>query len=403
MDDVWVDSGEFESLCQIDPDEPDAQRIIRLKKALNLYEGDLLPEERYEDWTLLPREALIRLHREASFTLAKHHIEQRDFPVGIKFLLPLLSRDAADEDVHRELMRVYALSGRRHDALRQYQSCIDRLASELGVPPAQETTDLYNQILSSGLVSTPEPDIPIIWRPPTPVQFDFQQSNHLAGRQDERNYLSSSVLATIKEKHGRTVLIAGESGIGKTHLAVNALKSATQTGMVPIFGAAYEQEGRMPYKPFVEAFDHFLAEKGSSMDENPITHFQHLSSQDNQEDHYALFKATSNFLLGIAKDSPLVFLLDDLHAADETSLQLFHYLSRQTQSAPVLFFVTYQIDSPTTTQFNTLLSTLYQEGLSQMIVLESLPKEAIQEILEIIFHGKVSEDLSEDLTKNDFR
>ncbi|RPI26669.1 MAG: hypothetical protein EHM70_18685, partial [Chloroflexota bacterium] len=391
-DSVWVDATGFVRLCERDPGELPNQRIARLRKALALYRGDFLPDERYEEWTLLPREDLRRLQREASLILGKHHLDRRDFDIVIGLLSPLLAIDPADEGVHRELMRTYALSGRRHDALRQYQACVDALASELDAPPGPETTALYDQILSGGLASLPEP-VPLeTWTPPVPVGLDAERSGIYTGRQSEVNTLSA-ILRSARQSHGRIVFIAGESGIGKTRLAMEALSLAAKSGMATLMGAAYEQEGYLPFQSFIEAFDHFLAEKGRSLKQNPITHFQRLGFPDPQQEHLALFKTTTNFILDIARESPLVFLVDDLHAADETSLQLFHYLARQTRSAPVLLIATYRTDSPTNTQFNALVNTLYREGLSETITLESMSQEAVQAILEDIFKGQVSGDL----------
>jgi DNA-binding SARP family transcriptional activator len=391
-EDVWVDAAEFQRLSEKIPGELHEQHIARLKEALSLYRGDFLPDERYEEWTLVPREALSRLRQETSLILAKHHFEQRDFSVVISLLSPLLVRDPADEPVHRELMRAYALSGRRHDALRQYQACVDALASDLDAPPGPETTALYDQILRGELAPQPEPDLTVAWSPPVPVSLDPNRASLFTGRQHEVSELST-ILHTARQGHGGTVLIAGESGVGKTRLAMEALNLAAGAGMATLLGAAYEQEGRLPFQPFIEAFDHFLSEKGRSLKQNPITHFQHLGSPDPQQEHWALFKATANFILDIARDSSLVFLVDDMHAADETSLQLFHYLARQTRSAPVVLLATYRIDSPTSTQFNGLVNALYREGLSQTITLESLPEEAVKEILEDILDGEASEEL----------
>ncbi len=385
-EDVWVDAAEFERLCKAVPGEEPEQRVARLREALALYQGEFLPDERFEEWTLLPRETLTRLQREATLTLAKHHLGREDYPAAIDLLRPLLVRDAADEPVHRNLMRAYALSGRRHDALRQYQACVDALAAELDVPPSPETTALYDQILSGALG-------PPAARPrPAPVDLARERPSFFAGRQAEMAALAA-ILRAAGGDRGRTVFIAGESGIGKTRLALEALRVAAHSGAATLSGAAYEQEGRLPFQPFIEAFDHFLAQKGRPLKENPITHFQRPNTTDLQQEHWALFKATANFLLEIARDTPLVFLVDDLHAADETSLQLFHYLARQTRSAPVVLIATYRIDSPARTPLNSLVTSLYREGLSETVLLESLPKATVQEILENILPGKVSDEL----------
>ncbi|MGQ0600872.1 MAG: AfsR/SARP family transcriptional regulator, partial [Anaerolineales bacterium] len=147
---VWVDAAEFEkqvSLAVSNPPPP----ISDLESTLRLYSGDLLPDEFYADWAAAPREALRRLQREGQLALARGCREARDFHRAIAALTPLLARDRADEAAHRELMRTYALAGRRHDALRQYQACAEARAAELDVPPEPETAALFAHILSGEL------------------------------------------------------------------------------------------------------------------------------------------------------------------------------------------------------------------------------------------------------------
>ena len=59
-----------------------------------------------------------------------------------------------DEEAHRQLMRCLAQSGQRNAALRQFTVCRRQLARELGVEPAQETSDLYRSIRSEPWVGT---------------------------------------------------------------------------------------------------------------------------------------------------------------------------------------------------------------------------------------------------------
>jgi DNA-binding SARP family transcriptional activator len=390
---VWVDAHQFESLYKQALDLPAQDQTVLLEEALSIYRGELLPDDLYADWTLLHREELVRLHREAALTLAQYRIEQDDYTGAIQLIKPLLRRDPADEEMHRMLMRLYAISGRRHDALRQYQTCVDYLESELDAPPGAETTALYDQILNNKLSSTQSGKVPVTgWSLPVPVSFEPDRSSLITGRRDELEAISG-VFEMSMEGNGRTILISGESGIGKTRLAMEALRLADQAGMQTLLGAVYEQEGRLPFQPFIEAFDHFLAQKGRHPKENPIIHFRPQGSSDPQQEHWALFKATANFILELAEGSGLVFLIDDLHAADETSLQLFHYLSRQTRSAPVVLMAAYRIDSPTSAKMYPLASALYREGLSESIQLESITREAAGQIMEDILGGMVNEQL----------
>ena len=390
---VWVDATEFERLCRIVPGERPEQSRVRLQEARALYTGDLLPDERYEEWTLLPRESLSRLYREASLTLASQSQESGNTSAAIDLLSPLLSKDPADEPVHRALMRAYALSGRRHEALRQYQACVQALAAELDAPPSPETTALYAQILSGELAPPPAP-VQAPWSPPTPVLLEVERSAPLVGRTVELEKLRAW-LHIERHGQGRTILIDGDSGVGKTRLAYEALRAAANAGMITLLGAAYEQEGQLAYQPFIEAFDRYLAEHRRSPNENPISGFQPRGSGDPQQEQWALFNSTAAFLNGLASMLPVALLVDDLHAADEASLHLFHYLTRQTRATPVVLLATFRSDigETTATPFGTLLNALYRERLSETLTLAPLEEAAASSVVTHILGGDVAPEL----------
>ena len=280
---VWVDVQEFERLCTTAPTEPPEQRVANLEQALGLYQGDLLPDDRYAEWTLLPRQALYRRQREARLALAAYRRDARDYAGAMALLGPLLApgSDPADELVHRELMRLYALAGRRHEALRQYQTCVEALAADLDVPPEPETAALYGQILSGELTSWPG-SISSTGRPIPSVALKIEPSPLLVGREAEFERLRGW-LDTVRRGRGLTLLITGDAGIGKTLLASELLCAAVGSGMTVLFGAAYEQEGQLVYQPFVESFDRYLAEHQRPPGENPITSFKPRGSSDPQQ------------------------------------------------------------------------------------------------------------------------
>jgi DNA-binding SARP family transcriptional activator len=59
-----------------------------------------------------------------------------------------LSEEPIREEAHAGLMRVHALSGRRRQALEQYELLSEILRRELGMEPAAEIRRLYEEILS---------------------------------------------------------------------------------------------------------------------------------------------------------------------------------------------------------------------------------------------------------------
>ena len=389
---VWVDVHEFERLGSTVPTDTSEQRMAKLEQALALYQGDLLPDDLYAEWTLVPRDLLRRHYREASLTLSTHYRDAKNYAQAIALLTPLLASDPADELIHRELMYLYALTGRRHDALRQYQSCVDALTTELDVSPEQKTTALYMQILNGELTPPPAPTLP--WLPPTPIALEVGRSTPLVGREAELESLRAHMHVAWHGR-GQTILLAGDAGVGKTRLAYEALRAAASAGMITLLGAAYEQEGQLPYQPFIEAFDRYLAEHQRPLEENPITHFKRLGSSDPQQEQWALFNVTTAFLTGLAARMPVVLLVDDLHAADETSLRLFHYLARQTRAAPVILLATYRVDVAITTAapFSALLNALYRERLSETLDLIPLAESAVGKIVAHTLGGETASTL----------
>ncbi|HEY7350781.1 MAG TPA: AAA family ATPase [Ktedonobacterales bacterium] len=387
-DGVWIDAAVFESLAH-------SRDRADLIAALRLYTGDFLPEDRYAEWTLIPRAALSRQHREVRLGLAAYAREAREYSDAITLLTPLLTRDPADEVVHRELMGLYALAGRRHEALRQYQTCVEALSAELAVSPDPQTTALYARIVSGELASSPLP-VHTGWIAPVSVVPEGEHALPLVGRQSELDLLLTRLRSATKPRE-QVLLLAGDSGVGKTRLALEALRTIASSGVTTLFSRAYEQEGQMPYHPFIEAFDRYLLEHHHRPGEHPITHFQRLGVSDPQQEQWALFQAALTFLMKLAAQGPVVLLIDDLHAADEASLHLFHYLARQTRAAPVMLLATYRSDTgaQVTTPFGALLNALYHEHLSETLNLAPLVKSSVASMIAFLLGGQISLSLLE--------
>jgi predicted ATPase len=98
-----------------------------------------------------------------------------------------------------------------------------------------------------------------------------------------------------------------------------------------------------------------------------------------------------------AKQSPLLLLVDDLQAADEASLRLFHYLARQTRTAPIILLATYRTDLPSSviTPFGSLLNALYRERLSETVKLSPLTADSTVTLVNQILGRDASLSLVE--------
>lgn len=375
-DSIWVDAHEYEKTAR----SSDPHSLIER------FSGEFLPDDLYEDWTQAPREHFRRIYREAALSLT-----EADPGSAIAFLTSLLAQDSLDEPVHRALMKAYALTGRRHEALRQYKTCVDALDSNLSIPPDPQTIRLYEQILQGELVArsehSSEMSIPGL-APLISLDTELEKGSTFVGRQNELDSILHR-LQKAREGMGDVILLAGDTGVGKTRLAYEVLQKGIMSGMKVLVGTCYEHEGQLPYQPFIEAFNRYLSEQNLPSDRNPILNFQRLGVTDPQQEQWALFNAAANFLHEITRQAAVVFLVDDLHAADETSLSLFHFLARQTRSTGLILLATYREDIPSmkSKPFGGLLNALYRERLGEKININRLGVDDVTGMINPILGG----------------
>jgi DNA-binding SARP family transcriptional activator len=145
---TWVDADAFEShlvhghrLLQ-----EDAQAAIaHHQAAIALYQGEYLPERRYEDWTSAERERLGTLALSAMTTLANLEVH-RDPREALRLTQRVLSTEPLWEEAYRAQMRAYQALGNRPMAMRTYQQCTQVLKEALSIEPLPETQRLYHEI-----------------------------------------------------------------------------------------------------------------------------------------------------------------------------------------------------------------------------------------------------------------
>jgi DNA-binding SARP family transcriptional activator len=123
-----------------------ATAIELCERAVDVYRGDFLVEEPYEDWALLRRETLRVKYLDLLDRLTTSYLAADRIGECISAAQQILHQDACREDAHRLLMRCYARQGRLHQVTRQFELCSRAIDSALGCQPSEATTTLYRSI-----------------------------------------------------------------------------------------------------------------------------------------------------------------------------------------------------------------------------------------------------------------
>jgi DNA-binding SARP family transcriptional activator len=121
------------------------------ERACSLYRRPFLMEDLYADWSFSRREQLRQIRREMCSALATHYLETRSYEQASRWGTVIIEENRCDEGAYQQLMRIYALEGRRNAALQLFQRCQQVLLEELSMQPLLETVALYQAIIRGDL------------------------------------------------------------------------------------------------------------------------------------------------------------------------------------------------------------------------------------------------------------
>jgi predicted ATPase len=211
--DYWLDADVFEALAGAVP-----RTSERLEQAVSLVRGPFLEgfsladAAPFEEWQLLRQERLGRQVVEVYRDLAAIYEGQGAHEQALAHARRRVELEPWQEEGHRQLMRLLVITGRRSEALTQYEKVSRSLQEELGAEPSAETRALHEAILAGELAQAPArrpgPPVPVWNLPASPTPF--------FGRVDELAALEERV----EDPGSRLLTLTGPGGSGKTRLAV---------------------------------------------------------------------------------------------------------------------------------------------------------------------------------------
>jgi DNA-binding SARP family transcriptional activator len=147
---ICIDVEQFQAAAKAARASNDPRAYIQ---ALDLYGGELLPDDRYEDWAARPRELLRATQVDLLFELACLHREQGEYFAAIEALKQLLAQEPTHEEACVNLMQMHASMGQRYRALHQYAQLRKALRDELDVEPDIATQHLYTEICAGKIAA----------------------------------------------------------------------------------------------------------------------------------------------------------------------------------------------------------------------------------------------------------
>lgn len=201
---------------------------------------------------------------------------------------------------------------------------------------------------------------------------------------------------------GRLVTIAGEPGVGKSRLADEAASRAAAEGMRVLWGRCWEHGGAPAYWPWVQ----ILRDLAGAAEPTLLSDWMGLGAADiaqivpelrNQihglpelpnaalaqpeKARFRLFDSVVSFLRKAADAQPLLIVLDDLHAADATSLLMLIAFSRHIRTTRAMAIGTYrEVEIKHLPERAALIAEAEREGV--VLPLRGLDDDDIGEFIE---------------------
>ncbi|MFZ0545576.1 MAG: tetratricopeptide repeat protein [Candidatus Promineifilaceae bacterium] len=382
---LWLDVDAFY-------DHADTADLASLETAVSLYRGEFL-DGFYNEWVIDKRYQLHGRYLETLRSLMIGYEEAGRYQQTLNTALLLLDQDPLQESANRAAMRNYARIGQRNTALEHFQHFREIIRQELDVEPMPETAKLAEEIGSGRFPAEPFSHIPL--EPFRPAKMpSFQPTDTLSlpffGRSREMNRLNDY----WQNRQGGLLLISGEAGGGKSRLVQEFVRQLP--GEPVLLGRCYEFERLLPYQPFAEALRPLLT-SFTTADWNrlpawttgELAHllpelsekFGEQTTADLQPDRTRLFNAVSRLLALLSEYRPLLLILEDLHWATESTLQLLHYLVHQAiPSLLVIGTFRREIVGPDHPLVD-VERQLGREKLSVTLALSRLSRDAVTEII----------------------
>jgi DNA-binding SARP family transcriptional activator len=268
------------------------------------------------DWLEAQRERRLRARIEGLDAATTQAENEGDLAAALRHASALVDLDPLSEHAHRRVMRVHYLRGDPAAAAAAYERCRDTLRRELNAAPSKETEALRASVAGAAVPATGASAaraVPLsVLRPP-----------RLIGRDAEWAALESAWNA------GHTAVVLGEAGLGKTRLVTDLARS--QGGAVLV--SARPGDERVVYAVTTRLLRQLPRDTLAALDGSVRKELARLLPECGDAEPIRSDTERSRFFNAVAaaldasRTAVRGVVIDDLHFADDASLELVQYLA----------------------------------------------------------------------------
>lgn len=373
----------------------ESQDVDDLRRASTLYRGPLLEGvsltgcPAFEEWLFFRRDTLEQKALTVLQRLVEHLIQEQKYREARDTAQRLVALNPLQETTHRYLIRIHAALGNRDAVHRQYRVCADVLKREMGVEPSTATQALYEELRDTTIdVDLPLDPEPGLQPSNAPLKLPF------VGREQALIRLQHRLEVALSGQESVTWVV-GEAGMGKTRLVDEFVRRVTRVRC--LHGRCYEPEMHAPYTAWSDALrelataeweplmsgvpDVWRRQVARLVPELDVS-ADHVEGITEAESRLRLLQGVVRYLDQMSQAVPLLLFFDDLHWADEDSLELLHYAARHLIEAPLLIVGTYR---PEAVADNPHLDRMVREKRmpeSSVVRLAPLERETVAQLVQ---------------------